>query len=503
MTTSRTSQTDGTAPPAAPERLLDGRGPEGVLLRRADSEARRGLDEAEAWKRLCRRLPEHGARTPPGARTLMTALAAGAAVAAVVVVTKRPPATLPAPVAPMAERAAAPEPEARREQGAVARLEPNAEATPVPVGRTRIGREAVVALDAGGRASVLAVPAETRFLLDRGRLSLDVGPRGDRATPLVVAAGPYRLVVVGTVFHVTVGTERVELGVSEGKVSVRRGEERLALVGAGERWSGPLGDEVSGTSPRGTSPRGISPSAVPSKPAVAALGEVSSATARAEIALAPSSVVEPSPGPPDRSVGAPTPMPPPARPVCAALAREGRTGDAVQCFEAEADSAAGLTAEVALYEAARLRGGALAEPAAALAALTRYRERFPDGSLRHEVAVSMVELLPRVGRHREALAESERLLAVPEGRERAAELRLLRGNIHREVFRDLARAETEYAAAAAGSGEAAREARFLLGVCREAAGRGPDAADAYRAYLAEPGATRAAEARRRLENLRP
>ena len=86
---------------------------------------------------------------------------------------------------------------------------------------------------------------------------------------------------------------------------------------------------------------------------------------------------------------------------------------------------------MALYELARLRRDVLGDADGALAALGDYRQRFPAGSLRNEVEVSRIELLARLKRGPEALEASERLLGTPGGRERAAELRLLRGNVYR------------------------------------------------------------------------
>ena len=156
--------------------------------------------------------------------------------------------------------------------------------------------------------------------------------------------------------------------------------------------------------------------------------------------------------------------------------------------------AGGLDAEVALYEAARARRDA----AAALEAFLEHRRRFPGGVLHREVDLSIVELLPKVGRHREALDESAALLAARPG-ERAGDLRLLRGNIYREVFRDYARAEAEYAGVV-GSAAIADDAGFWRGVCLEQLGRPAEAAAAYRAVLVSgPAGPRAAEARRRLD----
>jgi hypothetical protein len=161
-----------------------------------------------------------------------------------------------------------------------------------------------------------------------------------------------------------------------------------------------------------------------------------------------------------------------------------------------------LVAETALYEQARLLAQERHDLPAALASLREHRRRFPHGALRAEVDLTLVELLPRLGRFREALDESAALLARDPQHERAAELRLLRGNILRESFNDYERAGLEYAAVreVVRTGESsaiADDAAFFEAVCLEVVRR-DDAADAYRRYLAGRAPRHAAEARARL-----
>jgi hypothetical protein len=148
-------------------------------------------------------------------------------------------------------------------------------------------------------------------------------------------------------------------------------------------------------------------------------------------------------------------------PDCLALARAGEPRAAEQCFSAQA-TGNGLAAEMALYEVARLRRDVLGDADGALAALDDHRARFARGSLRQEVDVFRVELLARLGRAREALASSAALLASPGGRERAAELHLLRGNIYRQDLADPVSAAREYEQARALGGAAGEQARRRL-----------------------------------------
>lgn len=155
------------------------------------------------------------------------------------------------------------------------------------------------------------------------------------------------------------------------------------------------------------------------------------------------------------------PAPAAAPPDCLALARGGEPRAAEQCFMAQT-AGAGLGAELALYELARLRRDVLGDLQGALAALDDHRARFASGSLRQEVDLFRVELLARLGRAQEALASSAELLASPRGHERAAELHLLRGNIFRQDLGDPASATREYRAAEARGGTAAQQARRWL-----------------------------------------
>jgi hypothetical protein len=80
---------------------------------------------------------------------------------------------------------------------------------------------------------------------------------------------------------------------------------------------------------------------------------------------------------------------------------------------------------------------------------------------------------------------------------------VLRGNIYREVLRDLDHAEREYARGAESGGRVGDDSRFLRAVCLEALGRVDEARKAYEAYLLQAGAAHAQEAKRRLDGLRP
>jgi tetratricopeptide repeat protein len=185
---------------------------------------------------------------------------------------------------------------------------------------------------------------------------------------------------------------------------------------------------------------------------------------------------------------------------CLDFARKGEPRSAELCFNQQA-AGAGLSAEMALYEMARLRRDVLRDATGALGALDEYRQRFPRGTLRNEVNISRVELLSQLGRGREALRESEALLDSASGRERAAELHVLRGNVFRHDLADLAAAILEYAQAEPFGGSLGAEASRLRGMSLEAMGDRDGALAAYRRYLNSPDQPRRADVLRRVQAL--
>jgi outer membrane protein assembly factor BamD (BamD/ComL family) len=115
------------------------------------------------------------------------------------------------------------------------------------------------------------------------------------------------------------------------------------------------------------------------------------------------------------------------------------------------------------------------DPAAALATLDRYRERFPAGTLRPEADRLLVHALLRTGRRADALARLDRLpLADPSQRE----LLVVRGELRTQSGRCLDALDDFARAAAAPGGDLVAE-RALIGHARCAARLGdPDRARA-------------------------
>lgn len=166
---------------------------------------------------------------------------------------------------------------------------------------------------------------------------------------------------------------------------------------------------------------------------------------------------------------------------------------------------ASLAAEIAGYEQGRARRDLEGDVRGALAAFRAQRRHHPDGFLRAEVDLSIVELLPRLGQFEAALGESATILRAHPTGPRAAELHLLRGNVYRDGLGDPLHALAEYRAGAQGASLAADEAAFHTAAVLDQLGRGAEARAAYRAYLARavrPAApARAAQARARLLQL--
>lgn len=290
-----------------------------------------------------------------------------------------------------------------------------------------------------------------RIALSTGKVQIDVqGPHHVR--PVAVEAGNYRFVDVGTVFEVTRDGRSVRLWVQAGAVEVWCRQTVLATIEAGARWSAALSD--------GDACRSHAPPPIP-----------------------------PTSGPPAAGLSR-----------CESLVADGDDRAAADCLSPLADGA-GLTAETALYEMARLQSRRFDDVAGALSTLQTQRRRFPNGALRDEADLTAIELLPRAGRHQEALDLSASFLRRHPRESRAAELHLLRGNILCESFADYPAAAREYAAAQSAAGASGDDAAFFGAVCRELSGARHEAIGAYRAYLARSSRRHEAEARARLATL--
>lgn len=274
--------------------------------------------------------------------------------------------------------------------------------------------------------------------LDRGQVHLWSAPRG--RNPLWVVTPHHRGAVVGTVFSVEYADGGERFAVARGKVDVYDGETRIAHLSGGEAWAAGLealgvSDGVVSLLEAAAAGRAVhlqAPAPAP-KPVVAA-------PSQALMGLPP--VAEPA-SPTAASKARPRRTSTSARPVVVASApaaaapvesetdrmareaeafeRSGEYKSAAQRYESLARGA-GIDAEWALYRLGKLRARYLGDRSGALAAWREHRRRFPAGSLRQEVDLSIVEALVRLGQNQEALVEAERFLAQYPASERRDEL---------------------------------------------------------------------------------
>lgn len=117
---------------------------------------------------------------------------------------------------------------------------------------------------------------------------------------------------------------------------------------------------------------------------------------------------------------------------CAQIARGGAAEEAIACYEQLA-SGSGVSAELALFEQARLAGKVLHQPERALLTLANYRKRFPRGSLRAEVMLAQIDWLVSSGQSARALPLVEEALGSGLLQERARELEQVRDRLRSEA----------------------------------------------------------------------
>jgi hypothetical protein len=113
---------------------------------------------------------------------------------------------------------------------------------------------------------------------------------------------------------------------------------------------------------------------------------------------------------------------------CAKLAQSAEYAAATSCYGRVARGGT-MTSELALYEKARLEARALGNGTLALTTLDEHRRRFPGGVLTSEVAFTRIDLLMRLGKRVEALAAIDEGLHGALGRERGADLHLMRAGL--------------------------------------------------------------------------
>jgi len=388
------------------------------------------------------------------------------------------PATPAAPAVPSSTRAAPfapPSPAARVALGRTPRR--------LDEGRLDLSGEAEIEVAEGSNVSAVAQAHALEVRLGAGRIALRVRHREPGDPAFSVSTGMLSFQVLGTAFTVERDQGLVALTVTEGVVAVVREGRVLARVRAGHSWRGDAaGSEATGAEGAKGEAAKAAVATSPSK--------LGSGPRRVALRLPAGRAAAPDrpdlQGPTMAAVSAPTPAVPTAssrRASCLALETSGQVEPAVTCYEA-LGAGAGVTAEAALYQAAVLRRDTQHDKEGALTAFRAYQQRFPDGVLADEVGLSVAELLPRLGRYQEALTETDRLFARGAGRERRAELLMLRGKILLDGLRDPERAEAAFAEVAADGAAAGVEALYYRGLCLQKLGRSDEAREAFTTYLA-------------------
>jgi hypothetical protein len=442
--------TDHRAPPA-PRRLSQLSGEAAEWFAAAESEYRGNLDEGRAWQKLQERLDEvevplhrHSWRPTVTALTIAAGLVAGwfgwQSLRGLPLFTERRPAPT------IEEPSTVPTASIRLADG-----------------RSQLPDGTEVELRGGARGTYVSSPRESTVEFDRGRLDIGVA-RQPKGRSFVVRSQGFEFRVLGTRFSVNVEGSRVDLDVTEGRVQVARDTMALKVVEPGGHWSNL--DEIPKIDAGPVEVHSTLPTAHPKS---APVGSVR--------------VAEPSD---------PT--------SCRDLLRAGNPRKSEQCY-LDIAAGGGLSAEIALYEVARLRRDVLSNPAGSLAALDEYETRFDAGTLAPEVHMARIDVLARLGRVSEALHASERLLSSSSGRARKVELHLLRGNLLRDKQGDCGAAEAEYAQIESDPGPRGDQAQLARAGCLERLGRHDEAAAAYRSYLRRTKPQQSERARQRLESL--
>jgi ferric-dicitrate binding protein FerR (iron transport regulator) len=282
--------------------------------------------------------------------------------------------------------------------------------------------------------------------LSSGTIALQVSPR-PVGQAVLISADAFRFTVVGTVFSLSRKAHRLDLTVQEGLVAISRDGDHQATVASGEDWS-----------------MRLPPPALQRKDITPRIARgVSVHECKARLAGKPKQ-------------------------------------EQLACFREKARKG-GADGERAQHALARYLRDDMADLDAALAAFEAQRSRYPRGELRTEADRAIIELLPRLGRHAEALVETQSYLDAKPDADDRAEIRLLRGDIYRAIFQDLLSAEREYDESAEAAGRTGDDGRFLRALCLEALGRLDEARLAYQDYLAQNGTAHASEAKRRMERL--
>jgi tetratricopeptide (TPR) repeat protein len=337
--------------------------------------------------------------------------------------------------------------------------------------RTGAGERLALTLVGGTEAhlassSVMTIDRAGRAKVDGGEVAFKV-PHQSTGRSYVVLAGPYRVVLLGTRFKLRMNdARRVFVDAEEGVVEVWD-HARLARLGAGETWVSPETPADSAASPTNAAPAHAHPRgrtvALASPGVASSISDDTEATAQAALAE----------GEPSRALG-----------LYRTLVLRG-----------------GPAGENAAYEIGKILRDRLGQPANAVTAWRRYRADHPNGILRVETDVSIIETLVHAGDAAGALVEANDFLRNHPDSERRAEIARVAGDLYRSRA-DYKRAVSAYQIALASplARDAAEPAAFHRAECLVRLGD-PTGAEATRAYLRRwPSGRFQVEAERLLES---
>jgi len=317
-------------------------------------------------------------------------------------------------------------------------------------------------------------------------------PRRRPGHPFVVHAEHYRVVVIGTRFGVGVNgggnDKRVDVDVDEGVVEVWNGDARVARLEPGQRWnSAPATATPAGAEAQGAGSAADKP-ALPVEKLGAPAGASTSPVEKQPAAVEPDYALVPrSESHHYRSsrsgrvalVESTARVPETPGAARSALA----AGDAPKALEIYKNLAqkTGPVAENASYEIGRIQSDR-GQYAAAVATWRRYRSDYPNGILRVETDVSIIETLARAGETDDALGEATDFLRRRPDSERRGEIARVAGDMYR------ARGDCRHAIGAYQTALSASRARdvteaasFYRAACMVRVGEG--GGEALRGYL--------------------
>ncbi len=421
---------------------------------------RQGLDESERFAHSELMQRRVWARVSDPARThraTRRAFARGALVASVatvvaVVIVQRFPLTATAPVGSRDDARTVAVSLTSTTAPAVDALAVTAPAGSVV--ETGAGERMVRVLPRGGRVEIaprtlVAVDAQGRPELRRGEVRFSVAPVSD-AQKFSVRVASYRVVVAGARFVVKAQAQSVTIAVEDGEAEIWNGS-RVVRIGSGETWSSDAAEHDA----RRT---GVSRAAQGKAPA-----------------LAPSATAEDNQQ--DREDLA-----------AARAARAAADPRRALAIYEQLATRSGPAAENALYEIGGIYHDQLKQPTKAVAAWDRYRSRYPNGLLRAEADLSVIDTLetsqnPADGSR--TLSEALGFLKRYPHSERRAEVARVVGDIYRG--HDNCRAALDFYRAvpsSKASSDDADDASFGQAACLYAL-RDDGASSALRGYLAQ------------------